>query len=111
MKIDALQAILREFAVERDWQPFHTPKNLAMALIVEAAELAEVFQWMTPEQSQEAHADPEMQERIGDEVADVFLYLLQIADHTGVDLELAVQRKLAKNAKKHPSIQSRSNPD
>ena len=57
MDLKALQTTLREFAAEREWQPFHTPKNLAMALMVEAAELAEIFQWMTPEQSQAARGD------------------------------------------------------
>ena len=102
MDIKALQTTLREFAAERDWPPFHTPKNLAMALMVEAAELAEIFQWMTPEQSRAAHADVVLQERIGDEAADVLLYLLQLADHTAVDLKRAVGRKLVKNAKKYP---------
>ena len=71
-------------AAEREWQPFHMPKNLAMALMVEAAELAEIFQWMTPEQSQAARGDLVLQEQVADEVADVLLYLVQIADHTGV---------------------------
>jgi len=99
--IEALQATLRTFAAERDWQPFHTPKNLSTALIVEAAELAEIFQWMTPEQSATAHTDAVVREQISDEVADVLLYLIQIADHTHVDLKRAVGRKLVKNAKKH----------
>ncbi len=102
MNIPALQAALRQFAAERDWQPFHTPKNLATALMVEAAELAEIFQWMTPEQSQAAGADVTTHERIADEVADVLLYLLQLADHAGVDVAQAVSRKLVKNAVKHP---------
>ena len=102
MDIEALQATLRTFAAERDWQPFHTPKNLSTALIVEAAELAEIFQWMTPEQSVAAHTDAVVREQIGDEVADILLYLLQIADHMQVDLKRAVGRKLVKNAKKHP---------
>ena len=104
MDLKALQTTLREFAVERDWQPFHTPKNLAMALMVEAAELAEIFQWLTPEQSCAAHDDPVLQERVADEVADVLLYLLQIADHTGIDLKRAVGRKLVKNSKKHAPV-------
>ncbi len=104
MDIDALQATLRTFAAERDWQPFHTPKNLSTALIVEAAELAEIFQWMTPEQSATAHNDAVVREQISDEVADVLLYLIQIADHTQVDLKLAVKRKLVKNATKHPPL-------
>ena len=104
MDLKALQTTLREFAAERVWQPFHTPKNLAMALMVEAAELAEIFQWMTPEQSQAAGTDSMTQERVADEVADVLLYLLQIADRTGVDLKRAVGRKLVKNARKHPPV-------
>ena len=103
MDIKALQTRLREFAAARDWQPYHAPKNLAMALMVEAAELAEIFQWMTPEQSARAHEDPAVKQRIGEEVADVLLYLLQLADHTGVDLRDAVERKLVKNAIKHPA--------
>ena len=106
MDIEALQATLRTFAAERDWQPFHTPKNLSTALIVEAAELAEIFQWMTPEQSKEAHNDAVVREQISDEVADVLLYLIQIADHTQVDLKRAVGRKLVKNAKKHPPLRT-----
>jgi NTP pyrophosphatase (non-canonical NTP hydrolase) len=102
VNIQKLQAVLREFARERDWQPFHTPKNLAMALMVESAELAEIFQWMTPEQSQSAPVDAGLKQRISEELADVLLYLLQIADHTGVDLEEAVNDKLLKNAVKHP---------
>lgn len=97
-----LQARLRVFAAQRQWQPFHSPKNLAMALMVEAAELAEIFQWMTPEQSLAVREDPALKEPIADEVADVLLYLLQLADHAGVDLAEAVEHKLRKNAVKHP---------
>ncbi|WP_288012348.1 nucleotide pyrophosphohydrolase [Diaphorobacter sp.] len=102
MDIAALQRELRAFAAARDWQPFHTPKNLAMALMVEAAELQELFQWLTPEQSRTFTQDATAHERVGDEMADVLLYLLQLADHAGVDLGVAVRRKLAKNAVKHP---------
>ena len=97
-----LQQRLRAFAAARQWQPYHTPKNLAMALMVEAAELAEIFQWMTPEQSQAVPDNPEVKARVADEVADVLLYLLQLADHTQVDVAAAVQQKLLKNAIKHP---------
>lgn len=102
MDIQALQHELRDFAAARHWQPFHTPKNLSTALLVEAAELAEIFQWMTAEESQAAHRDPLMKERIADEVADVLLYLLQVADQCAIDLPVAVANKLAKNAVKHP---------
>ena len=103
MNLDELQAELRHFAAERDWQPFHTPKNLSTALLVEAAELAEVFQWKTPEESQAAHADTKGKQRIGEEVADVLLYLLQLADHCQIDIQQAVRDKLAKNAAKYPA--------
>lgn len=103
MNIANIQATLRHFATERDWQPFHTPKNLATALMVEAAELLEVFQWMTPEESREAHLDAVSKQRIGEEIADVLLYLLQVADHTQVDVEQAVKDKLVLNAQKYPA--------
>jgi NTP pyrophosphatase (non-canonical NTP hydrolase) len=102
MDLKAIQARLRAFAAERHWQPFHTPKNLSMALMVESAELMELFQWLTPEQSLAASHDPARQTRIGEEIADVLLYLLQLADHTGIDLQAAVEDKLLKNAIKHP---------
>ena len=103
MNLSELQAELRHFAAERDWQPFHTPKNLTTALMVEAAELAEIFQWMTAEESRLAHQDPAAKQRIGEEVADVLLYLLQVADHSEIDLEQAVSDKLARNGVKHPA--------
>ena len=102
MDLKALQARLRDFAIARDWQPFHSPKNLAMALMVESAELLELFQWLTTEQSNTLTRDAADKERVGDEIADVLLYLLQLADRTGVDVEEAVERKLRKNAEKHP---------
>ncbi|MBV8033944.1 nucleotide pyrophosphohydrolase [Roseateles sp.] len=100
MDISALQHRLRQFATDRDWQPYQTPKNLAMAMTVEAAELLEIFQWLTPEQSRAL--DDEQRRHLGEELSDVLLYLVQIADHAGVDLEAAVERKLAMNAIKHP---------
>ena len=103
MNLTQLQADLRHFAAERDWQPFHTPKNLARALMVEAAELAEIFQWMTPEESRAAHLDPAVRQRVGEEVADVLLYLLQVADHARIDIAQAVSDKLARNALKYPA--------
>ena len=102
MDIQLLQQTLREFAAARNWQPFHAPKNLSTALMVESAELAEIFQWMTPEASQAAHLDSSTKERIADELADVLLYLLQMADHCDIDIPQAVANKLVKNAAKHP---------
>lgn len=106
MNLSELQAELRHFAAERDWQPFHTPKNLSTALLVEAAELAEIFQWMTPEASQLAHQDAGSKQRIGEEVADVLLYLLQVADHSQIDIAQAVKDKLARNALKYPATRA-----
>ena len=103
MDIQGLQQQLRDFAAARDWQPFHSPKNLAMALMVEAAELLELFQWLTTEQSYTLTRDEVDKTKVADEIADVFLYLLQIADKTNIDLEHAVQQKLCKNAEKYPS--------
>ncbi len=102
MDLSALQSTLRDFAAARHWQAFHTPKNLSTALMVEAAELAEIFQWMTPEASQQAHTDATVKEHIADEVADVLLYLVQLADHCDIDVAKAVGNKLVKNAVKHP---------
>lgn len=102
MDLKLLQEKLKAFAVARNWEQFHTPKNLSMALMVEAAELMELFQWKTPEESSSAKFDASLKVRIGEELADVLLYLIQLADHTGVDLEHAVDDKLQKNAKKHP---------
>lgn len=102
MDIEALQGALRDFAAQRDWQQFHSPKNLATALMVEAAELAEIFQWMTPDESRQAHGQPAVKQRIGEEIADVLLYLVQVADHTGTDLQYAVHDKLLQNARKYP---------
>ncbi len=96
----SLRTQQRRFAEARDWPQFHTPKNLAMALSVEAAELLECFQWLTPEQSaqlagRERHA-------VEEEVADVLLYLLRLSDVLGIDILQAAQRKMAVNARKYP---------
>lgn len=106
MNLSELQAELRHFAAERDWQPFHTPKNLSTALMVEAAELAEIFQWMTPEQSQAVSLDADKKARVAGEIADVLLYLLQVADHCEVDIAQAATHKLAHNARKYPPVRS-----
>jgi len=97
----ALQQRLAEFAAERDWQQFHSPKNLAMALSVEAAELVEEFQWLTEEQSRQL--DAERGERVRLELADVFIYLLRIADTLGVDLLRAADDKILLNERKYPA--------
>ena len=95
-----LRTALRDFAAARDWRQFHTPKNLAMAMIVEAAELVEHFQWATPEQS--LSPAPEKLAEIRDEVADVLIYLTELADVLDIDMIAAAREKIAKNALKYP---------
>lgn len=92
---------LREFAKERDWEQFHTPKNLAMALIVEAAELVEHFQWLSAEQS--GALDAEKLEQVRQEIGDVLIYLTRIADMLGVDPVAAAHDKMMLNAAKYPA--------
>lgn len=109
---DSLQAIrsrIQAFVEERDWQQFHSPKNLAMAMIVEAAELVEHFQWMTEQESREVSA--EKKEQIGQELADTFVYLLRIADVLEINLIEATNRKLDINAKKYPVEKARGRND
>jgi NTP pyrophosphatase (non-canonical NTP hydrolase) len=97
---EELQAALREFARERDWDQFHSPKNLAAALSVEAAELLEHFQWLTEAQSREL--SDEKCDKVGEEIADVLLYLLRLADQLGIDPIDAAKKKLQANAVKYP---------
>ena len=102
MDLNRLAARLQAFAHERDWEQFHTPKNLAIALSVEAGELLELFQWLTPTESfavADALADAD---RVQEELADVFIYLVRLAGVLGVDLEAAVEAKLQVNAQKYP---------
>jgi len=99
--IEVLRDRLREFAKERDWDQFHTPKNLSMALIAEAAELVEHFQWVDGNSSHllEAKVRPSVEE----EIADIFIYLVRIADKLDIDLYAAAERKIAINACKYPA--------
>lgn len=98
---ESLTRSLRAFAAEREWQQFHSPKNLACALSVEAAELLEHFQWLTEEQSRQL--PPERLAAVGQEAADVLLYLLQLADQLGIDLAEAAREKIEVNARKYPA--------
>lgn len=91
---------LRRFVAQRDWAQFHTPKNLTMALMVEAAELMEHFQWLTAEESKDL--TPEQEAEVADEIADVQIYLMMLADRLGIDIDSAVQAKILKNADKYP---------
>lgn len=102
-----LRDALRAFTREREWDRYHTPKNLAMALIVEAAELAEHFQWLTAEESQSPQDG--RREKIRDELADVLIYLVELADTLDVDLVAAARDKIGKNALKYPVEKARGN--
>jgi NTP pyrophosphatase (non-canonical NTP hydrolase) len=103
--LEGLRTQLRAFAAARDWDPFHSPKNLAMALSAEAGELAEVFQWLTEEQSR--RLDAKTRSAAADEVADVLLYLVRIADKLDIDLLAEAERKLADNERRYPIDKAR----
>jgi len=98
----ALQQRLGEFAAARSWQPYHTPKNLAAALSVEAGELLEIFQWLTPDQAGAVMDDPDRAHRVRDEVADVLAYLLQFCTVLGVDPLEALAAKIERNEVRFP---------
>ena len=97
-----LKSRVLAFVRERDWEQFHTPKNLSMALAAESGELMEHFLWATPEASAAIAADPAKRQKIADELADVVIYALEFANITGLDLAAAIESKMAANAKKYP---------
>jgi dCTP diphosphatase len=101
-KLDDLKALVRQFVEERAWQPFHSPKNLAMGIAVEAAELMECFLWVDLPTSHEVAKDLAKREAIADEMADVFCYLLNLSNVIGIDLSDALRVKMVKNALKYP---------
>ena len=99
--LEALRRRVAEFAAARDWEQFHTPKNLAMALIAEAAELVEHFQWLTPEQSRSLPADK--RDEVAAELADILIYLVRTADRLDVDLLDAAFAKMQANERRYPA--------
>jgi NTP pyrophosphatase (non-canonical NTP hydrolase) len=101
--LSQLAAQLEQFADERDWAQFHSPKNLVMALTGEVGELNEIFQWMPEETSKAAGRDPQTARAVQDEIADVLLYLVRLSSVLGVDLNAAVQQKLKANALRYPA--------
>lgn len=103
--LDELRARLARFAEERDWDQFHNPKNLAMALAAESGELLEHFQWLTPDEA--ARLPPETRAEVALEAADVLLFLLRLCDKLDIDLAAAAEKKLALNAKKYPIEKAR----
>ena len=103
--LEGLRTRLGDFAAARDWDQFHSPKNLAMALSAEAGELLEVFQWLTDEQSR--RVDDKARSAAADEIADVLLYLVRLADKLGLDPVAEAQRKLADNERRYPVEKAR----
>lgn len=102
-----LRRQVEDFVAQRDWHQFHTPKNLAMSLAIEAAEVMEHFQWLTPEESRTVGQDPARLAQVADELADVLCYALALCNELNLDLSSAITAKLAKNALKYPVEQYR----
>lgn len=106
-ELGSLRDELRAFSAARDWDQFHSPKNLAMALSAEAGELLEIFQWLTEEQSR--GLDDKVRAAAADEIADVLLYLVRLSDKLGIDALAAARHKLAENERKYPVEKARGN--
>lgn len=102
MDLDELRRDVRQFAKDRDWERYHTPKNLCMAMSVEMAELVEHFQWLTPEES--LNLSEEKKGEVAYEMADVMLYMIQLSEVMNVDLEKAIREKMVLNAIKYPPL-------
>lgn len=96
-----LKDLVRDFRDRRDWEQFHTPKNLSMSIAIEAAELMEEFQWLTPEESVRLREDEEKLAALGEELADVLIYVLSLANSLDIDITTVVSDKLAKNAERY----------
>ena len=109
--VAALKDGIRRFADARGWEPFHSPKNLVMALASEVGELCEVFRCLTPDESRTAAADPRVREMIADELADVANIILLQSVHTGIELSGAIHAKMAKNAVKYPAPSASDGPE
>lgn len=99
------------FAQERDWEQFHSPKNLSMALTAEAGELMEHFLWATPEASRSIFQDPDKRKKIEEELADVVIYALEFANMTGIDVAAAIETKMTANAAKYPVEKAKGRSD
>jgi dCTP diphosphatase len=109
MNLSEIRKRLAQFAEVRNWDQFHSPKNLSMGLAAEAAELLELFQWLTEEQSKEIARDEKEMALVREEIADVFIYLVRLSDKLGVDIEKAVKEKMELNEKKYPVELSKGN--
>lgn len=109
LDISAVQRHLRAFSADRDWEQYHTPKNLACALAVEVAELVEVFQWLTAEQSAVVMRDEKLGRAVENELADILQYVIRFADILEIDLDSALWRKLEENADRYPIEKAKGN--
>ncbi len=105
--VEQLRAMVRQFVAERDWEQFHSPKNLSMALAIEAAELMEHFQWITTESSRALANDIQQRDEVAEELSDVICYALALANVMGIDISESLTSKMAKNAAKYPADQFR----
>lgn len=105
--IDELKRLVEQFVHDRDWHQFHSPKNLSMALAIEAAELMEHFQWLDLEQSRAVARDADKRGAVGEELADVVCYALAMANELGIDVSDALRDKMTKNARKYPADEYR----
>lgn len=101
--VQQLRDLVETFVAERDWHPFHTPKNLTMALAIEAAELMEHFQWLTADESRDVSRTPEKLAAVAEELADVACYCLALANELSIDVASAMRDKMVKNAAKYPA--------
>ena len=105
--LESLRRVIEEFVERRDWRQFHAPKNLAMSMAIETAELMEHFQWLSVEESREVSKQPEKLGAVGEELADVICYALSMANELGLDVSTIVRRKVAKNERKYPAAEYR----
>ena len=107
MDIPKIQSRLKEFASERDWDQYHSPKNLSMALSVEASELMEIFQWVGSEESRKVVEHPDKLAQVEAEIADICIYAIRLAGVIGIDLETAIDQKIDQNIEKYPPSANR----
>ena len=107
MDIPKIQARLKEFALERDWDQYHSPKNLSMALSVEASELMEIFQWVGADESRKVVDHPDKLGQVEAEIADICIYAIRLAGVVGIDLETAIDQKIDQNIEKYPPSANR----
>lgn len=102
INIEKINAEVTKFISDRDWDQFHSIKNLSMALSVETSELVEIFQWLKESDSNEVSSNPKLKTKVEEEIADIFIYLMRIAIKSGVDIEESVLKKIRKNSEKYP---------